>query len=70
MKCDVCGGSEDLRKPAIGWVQGGFLPKVICSECFGQWYDGDQGFDSWEAIGEYVKKRRQKHGNKRIRSGC
>jgi hypothetical protein len=62
--CPVCKSSErELRRPASGWVKGGMLPGVICSECLLEWYDPtEKQHDSWESVGEYVRRKRATSG--------
>ena len=62
LACEVCGGNEnecELRRPASGWVKKERLPSLICSDCFGEWYDPtSKPHDSWESVGEYVRSKR------------
>ena len=60
--CGVCDcGPEtcELRAPAIGWVEDYGLPKVVCSDCLAEWYDGtEKNHGSWESVAEYVRRKR------------
>lgn len=35
--CEICDGYENLRR-AGAWLMG--VDLIICSTCFGEWYDG------------------------------
>jgi hypothetical protein len=64
--CMVCESSDcELRRPTSGWVKGGTLPDIICSDCLTEWYDPtEKCHDSWESVAEYVRRKRATTGKR------